>query len=129
GAAPPRRRLGARRHLHRRRPGPGRRPGSVKEKPVKLPHYAADSESHPPNSSEPYRSSVLRAPHRPLQLIPQHLTEITGPLLGADRLGELDHDLTRQHAGEPLGERIIVTGRLLVSSTRPVPNTLLEVWQ
>ncbi|EWM12407.1 protocatechuate 3,4-dioxygenase, beta subunit [Kutzneria sp. 744] len=101
----------------------------MKEKPVKLPHYASDGESHPPNSSEHYRSSVLRAPHRPLQLIPQHLTEITGPLLGADRVGELDHDLTRQHVGAPLGERIIVSGRVLDANSRPVPNTLVEVWQ
>jgi protocatechuate 3,4-dioxygenase beta subunit len=96
---------------------------------VKLPHYASDGESHPPNSSEGYRSSVLRAPHRPLQLIPQHLTEITGPLLGADRVGELDHDLTRQHIGEPLGERIIVSGRVLDTNNRPLTNTLVEVWQ
>jgi protocatechuate 3,4-dioxygenase beta subunit len=96
---------------------------------VKLPHYAHDGESHPPNSSEAYRSSVLRAPHRPLQLVPQHLTEITGPLLGADRMGALDHDLTRQHSGEPLGERIIVSGRVLDANNRPVPNTLVEVWQ
>ncbi|MFC0434969.1 protocatechuate 3,4-dioxygenase subunit beta [Kutzneria buriramensis] len=96
---------------------------------MKLPHYASDGESHPPNSSQHYRSSVLRAPHRPLQLIPQHLTEITGPLLGADRIGELDHDLTRQHPGEPLGERIIVSGRVLDTNNRPVPNTLVEVWQ
>ncbi|MDQ1646587.1 MAG: protocatechuate 3,4-dioxygenase, beta subunit [Cryptosporangiaceae bacterium] len=96
---------------------------------MKLPHYAFDGESHPPNSSEPYRSSVLRAPHRPLQVIPQHLTEVTGPLLGLDRIGELDHDLTRQHLGQPLGERIIVSGRVLDSDGRAVPNTLVEVWQ
>ena len=96
---------------------------------MKLPHYGHDGESHPPNSSEHYRSSVLRSPHRPLQLIPQHLTEITGPLLGPDRVGELDHDLTRQHLGAPLGERIIVSGRILDANNRPVPNTLVEVWQ
>ena len=96
---------------------------------MKLPHYAQDGESHPPNSSEHYRSSVLRSPHRPLQLIPQHLTEITGPLLGPDRVGEHDHDLTRQHLGAPLGERIIVSGRILDANNRPVPNTLVEVWQ
>ncbi|MFC0540358.1 protocatechuate 3,4-dioxygenase subunit beta [Kutzneria chonburiensis] len=96
---------------------------------MKLPHYTPDGESHPPNSSEPYRSSVLRAPHRPLQLIPQHLTEVTGPLLGPDRVGELDHDLTRQHLAAPLGERIIVSGQVLDANNRPLPNTLVEVWQ
>jgi protocatechuate 3,4-dioxygenase beta subunit len=76
-----------------------------------------------------YRSTVLRAPSRPLTLLPHLLTEVTGPLLGADRVGKLDHDLTRQHAGEPLGERIIVTGRVLDSDGRPVPDSLVEVWQ
>ena len=42
---------------------------------------------------------------------------------------ELDADLTRQHAGEPLGERIIVTGRVLDDGGRPVPNALIELWQ
>ncbi|MGH3659725.1 MAG: protocatechuate 3,4-dioxygenase subunit beta, partial [Micromonosporaceae bacterium] len=57
------------------------------------------------------------------------LTEVTGPLFGHDRVGELDHDLTKQHAGEPLGERIIVHGRVLDSDGRPVPDTLVEIWQ
>jgi protocatechuate 3,4-dioxygenase beta subunit len=61
--------------------------------------------------------------------LPHSLTEITGPLLGEGRVGELDHDLTRQGAGEPLGQRIIVQGRVLDSDGRPVPRTLVEVWQ
>jgi protocatechuate 3,4-dioxygenase beta subunit len=57
------------------------------------------------------------------------VTELTGPALGERDFGTLDADLTRQHAGEPLGERIIVHGRVLDGSGRPIPNTLVEVWQ
>jgi protocatechuate 3,4-dioxygenase beta subunit len=85
--------------------------------------------THPPLLYPDYASTVLRAPKDPLVLLPHTLSEVTGPLLGEDRLGELDHDLTRQHAGEPLGERIIVHGRVLEGDGRPVPNTLVEVWQ
>jgi protocatechuate 3,4-dioxygenase beta subunit len=84
---------------------------------------------HPPLDFEGYRSTELRAPKRPLVLLPQRLTEVTGPLLGEDLLAPNDADLTRQHAGEPQGERIILTGRVLDSGGRPVPNTLVEIWQ
>jgi protocatechuate 3,4-dioxygenase beta subunit len=50
-------------------------------------------------------------------------------VFGAHEFGPLDHDLTRRHHGEPLGERIIVTGRVLDGDGRPVPHTLVEVWQ
>jgi protocatechuate 3,4-dioxygenase, beta subunit len=84
---------------------------------------------HPPLDFPGYRSSALRAPRQPLVVLPHRLTEITGPLLGADRVKPGDADLTRQHEGEPLGERIIVTGRVLDSGGRPVPDSLVEVWQ
>jgi protocatechuate 3,4-dioxygenase beta subunit len=57
------------------------------------------------------------------------LSEITGPVYGHDAIAETDNDLTRQHAGEPLGQRIIVAGRVLDGNGRPLPNTLVEVWQ
>jgi protocatechuate 3,4-dioxygenase, beta subunit len=88
-----------------------------------------DADVHPPLLSPSYKSTVQRAPQQPLTYLPQRLTEITGPLLGEGRLGELDHDLTRQHNGEPLGQRIIVHGRVLDGDARPVPHTLVEVWQ
>ncbi|MHA6799801.1 protocatechuate 3,4-dioxygenase subunit beta [Bounagaea algeriensis] len=94
-----------------------------------LPSYASDEDSHPALDTPEYRSSALRHPKQPLQVLPQYLTEVTGPLLGHDRVGELDHDLTAQHGGEPLGERIIVSGRVLDSDGKPVPRTLVEVWQ
>ncbi|HSB67971.1 MAG TPA: protocatechuate 3,4-dioxygenase subunit beta [Candidatus Methylomirabilis sp.] len=83
----------------------------------------------PPYFYPPYRSTLLRAPKRPLVLLPHRLSELTGPVFGEGQIGPLDHDLTRQHAGEPLGERIIVTGRVLDSDGRPVRNSLIEVWQ
>src|SRR5262245_46565052 len=76
-----------------------------------------------------YRSSAKRRPTRPLILPPQTLSEITGPLFGYGDVGSNDHDLTRQHKGTPIGERIIVSGRVLDENGKPVPHTLIEVWQ
>jgi protocatechuate 3,4-dioxygenase beta subunit len=77
----------------------------------------------------PYRSSVGRAPSRPLVPLPHGATERSGPVFGADRVGPEDADLTRQHAGEPIGERISVSGRLLDAAGRPVRHQLVELWQ
>jgi len=85
--------------------------------------------THPPLATPEYRSTLLRAPRRAPITLPHGLTEITGPLLGAERVTAADADLTTRHAGEPLGERIIVTGRVLDSGGRPVPDTLIELWQ
>ncbi len=94
------------------------------------PRYAAPPPgTHPPLDAPDYRSTALRAPRHPLHPLPQRLTEVTGPLLGEDRLGPLDGDLTRQHPGEPQGQRIIVHGRVLDGDGRGVPNALVEVWQ
>jgi protocatechuate 3,4-dioxygenase, beta subunit len=95
-----------------------------------LPGYQRPGEDvHPPLAWPDYRSTILRAPKEPLVLLPHTLTEITGPLLGSGKVQPGDADLTRQHAGEPIGERIIVHGRVLEQDGRPVPDTLLEVWQ
>jgi protocatechuate 3,4-dioxygenase beta subunit len=83
----------------------------------------------PPYDYTDYRSTRLRAPQRPLIVLPQTETELTGPAFGDERLGKLDADLTRQHRGEPLGERIIVGGRVLDEAGRPVRDSLVEVWQ
>ncbi len=76
-----------------------------------------------------YKSTIPRTPSQPLILLPQSLSEMTGPVFGHDRVRPEDADLTRQHAGEPLGERIIVAGRVLDEDGRPVANQLIEVWQ
>ena len=57
------------------------------------------------------------------------LSEVTGPVFGHDVLKANDFDLTKQHAGEPIGERIVVSGRVLDGNARPVANTLVEIWQ
>ena len=83
----------------------------------------------PPYLYPDYTSTVLRAPKRPLVRVPDDFHQAPGPVFGMIPVGELDYDLTRQHGGEPLGERIIVTGRVLDGDGRPIPNTLVEVWQ
>jgi protocatechuate 3,4-dioxygenase beta subunit len=104
----------------------GRRSGS----PPVLPGYRREEPgTHPPLDYPDYRSTARRFPRRPLVPLPHRLTEVTGPLLGEGRVGEGDHDLTAQHPGEPLGERIVVTGRVLDGDGRPVAGTLVEVWQ
>jgi len=94
-----------------------------------LPGYERPAGLHPPLDVPGYRSTALRHPRQPLVLLPHGLTEITGPLLGQERVTAADADLTAQHAGEPLGQRIVVTGRVLDSGGRPVPGTLIEIWQ
>jgi len=83
----------------------------------------------PPLDSPDYKSTALRHPKRPLVVVPHGLSEITGPVFGEDRLGDVDHDLTKQHKGEPLGERIIVHGRVLDADNKSIPDTLIEIWQ
>ncbi|MDQ6772581.1 MAG: protocatechuate 3,4-dioxygenase subunit beta [Candidatus Dormibacteraeota bacterium] len=92
---------------------------------------AADSEAfEPPYLHPDYRSTLLRAPSRPLVRLPaEWFHRLPGPAFGRVPVRPEDADLTRQHEGEPLGERIIVTGRVLDSDGRPVPDTLVEVWQ
>jgi protocatechuate 3,4-dioxygenase beta subunit len=92
--------------------------------------YSKESLSaHPPYLHPDYASTRKRSPSKPLIIIPQTLSELTGPVYGHESVREGDNDLTRQHAGEPLGERIVVTGRVLGEDGRPVPNTLVEIWQ
>lgn len=76
-----------------------------------------------------YLSSLRRAPTQPLVAIPHTLSEVTGPLFGAGDIAPTVSDLTSQHKGKPLGERITVTGRVLDEDARPVANTLVELWQ
>ena len=83
----------------------------------------------PPYDFPDYRSTALRAPKRPLLLLPGSLSDRTGPVFGDDAVSEGDDDLTRRHAGEPLGERIVVSGRVLDRDGRPLRGTLIELWQ
>lgn len=83
----------------------------------------------PPYLYPDYVATRLRSPARPLVVLPHSLSELTGPVYGEDAVGELDHDLTRQHAAEPLGQRITVSGRVLDGSGRPLGGQLIEIWQ
>ena len=97
----------------------------------RFPYTARDWSSNPAYLFPDYKSTVLRAPSKPLVPLKQTLSELTGPVYGHDALDELDADLTRNAArnGAPLGERLIVTGRVLDEDGRPVPDALVEVWQ
>ena len=88
-----------------------------------------ESGSQPPLLYPPYQSTIRRAPAKPLIKIPANLVDLTAPVYGYLPIGETDNDLTRQHAGEPLGERIVVAGQVLDEDARPVPHTLVEIWQ
>ena len=76
-----------------------------------------------------YRSTRWRAPDRPLVTLPEELHRLDGPVFGEDSVSESDADLTRQHEGEPVGERIVVTGRVVDEDGRPMRRSLVEVWQ
>ena len=85
--------------------------------------------SQPPLLFPPYRSTVRRAPSEPSIRLPESLSDLDVPVYGWWPIGQTDDDLTRQHAGEPQGERIIVAGRVVDEDGRPVPDALIEIWQ
>jgi protocatechuate 3,4-dioxygenase beta subunit len=87
------------------------------------------TEGFAPRLYPAYRSTTKRAPQKPLVIVPQTLSELTGPAYGPEAVRERDSDLTVQHTGEPIGERIIVHGRVLDEDGRGVANTLVELWQ
>jgi protocatechuate 3,4-dioxygenase beta subunit len=77
----------------------------------------------------PYASTVKRSPSQPLVVLPTTLSEVTGPMFGFDVLATNDFDLTKQGANDPIGERIVVSGRVLDANAKPVASTLVEIWQ
>jgi protocatechuate 3,4-dioxygenase beta subunit len=92
--------------------------------------YPLDSlKAHPPYLAPAYVGTRLRSPKRPLVILPHTLSELSGPVYGHESVGEFDNDLTKHHAGEPLGERIIVSGKVMDEDGRPIPDTLIEIWQ
>jgi protocatechuate 3,4-dioxygenase beta subunit len=87
------------------------------------------AEIQPRRDYPPYRSSLLRHPtHRLVRVDPEEI-ERHSPAFGHTDVDPLESDLTIQHPGEPLGERITVAGRVLDGDGRPVRNQLIELWQ
>ena len=86
---------------------------------------------HPPALFPDYKTTVARSPRLPLISLQQSLSELTGPLFGPDRIGPHDNDLlvNARVDRDPIGERIIVQGRVLDEAGRPVPGALIEIWQ
>ena len=93
--------------------------------------YQRDRSWHPPAYAPTYKTSVTRSPQKALIALDNTLSEMTGPVFGHDMLGPLDDDLIANFAkdGDPIGQRIIVHGRVLDEDGRPVPGALIEVWQ
>lgn len=87
-------------------------------------YHRPDGATHPANLSPEYKSTTGRAPRQPAIVLPQTLSEITGPLLESERLDALENDLTKQRSGEPLGERIVVHGRVLDENGKATPKAL-----
>ena len=94
-----------------------------------LPVRSIVSGTQPLHLHPPYVTSKQRAPTKPLVRLPQTISELTGPSFSRDIVKLSSFDLTRQHSGEPLGQRIVVSGRVMDEGDRPVPHTLIELWQ
>jgi protocatechuate 3,4-dioxygenase beta subunit len=103
--------------------------GIAHDRLAEIADEARAADGNPPYLFPAYRSTERRAPLKPLLVLPESLSETTGPVFGDDAVGALDHDLTRQHDGEPLGQRIVVSGRIVDDRGRPLRRTLVEVWQ
>jgi len=93
--------------------------------------YQRNRDIHPPAFTPDYKTTVLRSPRKALLSLQHSLSEVTGPMFGRHELDPLDNDLIRNHAvdNDAIGQRIIVHGRVLDENGRPVPHTLIEVWQ
>jgi len=86
-------------------------------------------ETQPRLDYPPYRSSLLRHPTKDLRHADPETIERESPCFGHRDVGALEADLTIQHTGEPVGERMVVTGRVMDSDGRPVRHQLVEIWQ
>jgi protocatechuate 3,4-dioxygenase, beta subunit len=93
--------------------------------------FARDRAWHPPAYAPQYKSTVLRSPRHPLLSLGPTASELTGPVFGHEMLSPNDNDLivNFSHGGEAIGQRIVVYGQILDENARPVPGTLMEVWQ
>ncbi len=93
--------------------------------------HPSDPLVHPPRLFPEYTSTRLRAPQAPFILLKQALRDFSQPVYGSATLGEWDHDLTKNSVktAEPIGERIVVHGKVTDEYGRPLSHTLVEIWQ
>lgn len=93
--------------------------------------YPIDHAVHPARQSPTYKSTLLRAPSMPLLPIKASLSDLSGPVFGDMKIGALDHDLTKNGIknGHPIGERMVVYGKVVNENGQPIPETLIEIWQ
>lgn len=95
-------------------------------------YHQRDRTRHPPAFTPGYKTSVARSPRYSLISLQNSVSEITGPVFGESDIDPGDNDLLTNFAKPdegPIGERIILHGRVLDENARPVPKTLLEIWQ
>lgn len=94
-------------------------------------YYQRDWTVQPSHFAQNYKTSITRSPQQPLLSLQNSLSEATGPVFGHSDLGPLDNDLLRNSAadGLPIGERIIVHGRIVDENAKPIAGTLIELWQ
>src|SRR4029077_6261902 len=86
-------------------------------------------ETQPRLDYAPYRSSLLRHPTKDLHHADPEGVELWTPCFSERDVNALESDLTIQHGGEPIGERMVVTGRVVDGDGRPVRRQLVEIWQ
>jgi protocatechuate 3,4-dioxygenase, beta subunit len=88
-------------------------------------------DTQPPLLYPDYKSTILRSPTMPLLPIGKYIKNLRLPAYGGGAIGALDHDLTKnaRKNGEPIGERIKVSGKVMDQYGRGLPNILVEIWQ
>ena len=95
-----------------------------------LQYLRESPEAQPPLDFPPYKSTALRHPRQPLIYLPHTVTEITGPQLRGELItSPEDSNLLVGHEGDPIGERITVSGRVFDTEGKPLRETLVEIWQ
>ncbi len=101
------------------------------ENDIKRRFVPRDRQAHPPALAPIYKTTVPRSPRQPLISVPQTTSELIGPDFSTLRLGPYDNDLLLnfRHTGLPIGERIIMFGQVRDQFGKPVPGTLIEMWQ
>ena len=83
----------------------------------------------PPYLHPGYKSTLLRAPGEALLRLPAGALDVPGPLVPRGFVRNGDNDLTVHGKSAPLGEKMILEGRVMDEAGRPVRNSLVEIWQ